>query len=901
MQSSRNMSDFIGIMLIVCLTLLLSRAWAVPDPIAPSGSGTAGDPYLITNLANLHWIASMVNDQNNNLNGVYFLQTVDIDAAETKPNGIWGEEGWIPIGGATMFSGYYNGNGHSISGLSVNRPVTAYVGLFGYTSGATIANLTLTDCYVVGSYFVGGLAGVTEHLSTIQNCTVEGRISGTGDDVGGLVGSNSGSLITNCTTNCAISGMQGVGGLVGINSTFNYDIGNITKCVAEGTVSGYFYVGGLVGSNSYRAYITECCALNNVTGTKPGEGYYVRYIGGLVGMNSGSSRIGNCYATGAVLGEDYIGGLVGYNDGSSIINCYSTGVVAGSSNVGGLAGGTSLPIGQSFYDSTTSHQNDTGKGTPLSTLALQTLTTFTNAGWDFEIEDANGTLDCWDLDTSGTYNNGYPFLAWQNGSAVLLSLPAGTAPSAGDGTRLNPYQIASFDNLIWVAVDTNNWDKHYIQAASLNAAETRDGSRWIFGGWMPIGKETKAFTGSYDGKGHVIDSLYFARPAGSYQGLFGYTMGDTIRNLGVTNVSFQGKDRIGGLVGFNSGTVINQCFSSGSISGKEYAGGLIGLNSLSTVNDCYSTANLNGTSKVGGLVGRHENATLNNCYSTGSVTGAEYCGGLVGRSYNATAENCFWDTETSGRTNSQGGTAKTTAEMKSESTFTSSAWNFTDIWAISTTFNSGYPYLQWQNPPLPIVTLSFNATAFEFGQVLIGQSKEIALILSSTGNDTLVITNIESSNSRFTSSLQSAVILPGKNLTDTLRFDPLNAGPDAGLLVITSNAVSSPDTIRLSGTGLPLSGLIAGQIPCEFALQQNYPNPFNPTTTIAFALAEKAAVTLKIYDLTGREMAVLIDNESLNAGNYTFLWNAAQLPTGIYFYHLRAGDFSAVKKLVLVK
>ena len=185
--------------------------------------------------------------------------------------------------------------------------------------------------------------------------------------------------------------------------------------------------------------------------------------------------------------------------------------------------------------------------------------------------------------------------------------------------------------------------------------------------------------------------------------------------------------------------------------------------------------------------------------------------------------------------------------------------------------------------------------------MLIGQSKEIALILSCTGDDTLVITNIESNNSRFTSSLKSVVILPGKSRTDTLRFDPQNAGLDSGFLVITSNAVSSPDTIRLSGTGLPLSGLIAGQIPCEFALQQNYPNPFNPTTTIAFALAEKAAVTLKIYDLTGREMAVLIDNESLNAGNYTFLWNAAQLPTGIYFYHLRAGDFSAMKKLVLVK
>jgi len=105
----------------------------------------------------------------------------------------------------------------------------------------------------------------------------------------------------------------------------------------------------------------------------------------------------------------------------------------------------------------------------------------------------------------------------------------------------------------------------------------------------------------------------------------------------------------------------------------------------------------------------------------------------------------------------------------------------------------------------------------------------------------------------------------------------------------------------VKGSGCPASGLLAGQIPHEFALRQNYPNPFNPTTTIAFDLAKEATVTLNIYDLTGREVTVLVNNESLKAGNYTRVWNATEMPTGIYLCRIQAGDFSAVKKLVLVK
>jgi hypothetical protein len=89
-------------------------------------------------------------------------------------------------------------------------------------------------------------------------------------------------------------------------------------------------------------------------------------------------------------------------------------------------------------------------------------------------------------------------------------------------------------------------------------------------------------------------------------------------------------------------------------------------------------------------------------------------------------------------------------------------------------------------------------------------------------------------------------------------------------------------------------------VAAEFALEQNYPNPFNPVTTISFSLAERSLVILAVYDLTGREMARLV-NEERDAGSYAVTFDGGALPTGVYFYRLQAGSFAAVRKLVLMK
>jgi hypothetical protein len=88
--------------------------------------------------------------------------------------------------------------------------------------------------------------------------------------------------------------------------------------------------------------------------------------------------------------------------------------------------------------------------------------------------------------------------------------------------------------------------------------------------------------------------------------------------------------------------------------------------------------------------------------------------------------------------------------------------------------------------------------------------------------------------------------------------------------------------------------------PGRFELFQNYPNPFNPTTTVSFVISYPSFVTLGVYDVLGREVATLV-NEMRQPGEYSVKWDAGQMPSGVYFYCLRAGTFTETKKLVLMR
>ena len=287
-------------------------------------SFTSGKSYLIKDKAQLEHLAELVNKGKSTTN-VTFILGEDID--------LEGEE-WTPIGDYStntsyVFRGTFDGNGHKISNLKIDNPTADYQGLFGYTSGAEIKNISLEGGQVEGNSRVGFLVGASGN-STISNSYSTGSVTGQGYNTGGLVGvSNDNSTITNSYSTASVTG-QGdyTGGLVG----YNYSNSTISNCYSIGNVTGQGnHTGGLVGLNSTNSTIKNSYATGDVTG----QG---NFIGGLVGMNNSSSTITCSYAIGDVIGQtDNTGGLVGYNNSGIITNSYATGDVSGQGNcVGGL-------------------------------------------------------------------------------------------------------------------------------------------------------------------------------------------------------------------------------------------------------------------------------------------------------------------------------------------------------------------------------------------------------------------------------------------------------------------------------------------------------------------------------------------------------------------------------------
>ncbi|MCK4664088.1 MAG: hypothetical protein KAT68_14565, partial [Bacteroidales bacterium] len=139
------------IVLIMLMSVFTAKSQtAIPPTI---GDGTSGNPYQIATLNNLYWISQNTAEWNK-----YYIQTVDIDA--------WATIGWdygkgfTPIGNnTTKFTGGYNGAGHTIGSLYIERPETNYIGLFGYTNGSKIDSLGLTNVNIIGNNYIGGLVG----------------------------------------------------------------------------------------------------------------------------------------------------------------------------------------------------------------------------------------------------------------------------------------------------------------------------------------------------------------------------------------------------------------------------------------------------------------------------------------------------------------------------------------------------------------------------------------------------------------------------------------------------------------------------------------------------------------------------------------------------------------------
>lgn len=304
--------------------------------------GTKDAVYEISNAGQLYWFAGLVNGtlsgvaQNKSANAVLTADIV-VNANVLKSDGTLNEgtfKEWTPIAtSASPYTGIFDGQNHTISGLYFNQENSYDVGLFGRNNGK-IANAGILDSYFYGTSKVGGVCG-NNYTGTISNCYNTGSVSGIGT-AGGVSGYNYTGSITNCYNTGNVSGSSGfVGGVSGYNSK-----GTIINSYNAGSVSGLEYVGGVSGIN-YTGSITDCYNIGSVSGS---EGN----VGGVNGYNDGGT-ITNSYNAGSVSGtERYVGGVSGYNDGGTITNCYYDSAIYTGNAIGANDGTTEKVEGKTI-------------------------------------------------------------------------------------------------------------------------------------------------------------------------------------------------------------------------------------------------------------------------------------------------------------------------------------------------------------------------------------------------------------------------------------------------------------------------------------------------------------------------------------------------------------------------
>ena len=232
---------------------------------------------------------------------------------------------WTPIGTESQpYTGTFDGNGKTITGLKIDQSGTDNVGLIGRLgSGGKVQDVTLTEVNVTGGTYVGGIAGQTD--GTVENCSVNGTVTGQ-NQTGGIVGRNF-STISGCSAEGTVTGNTNVGGISGL-CVPNYDTGTgsligstIEGCHSTAAVSGISSVGGVVGNLGNGCSLMACYSTGNVTATIT---YGHANVGGVVGIN-GQGTVTACYhATGEITSSvgDRIGGIAGCNDQGTFTACY---------------------------------------------------------------------------------------------------------------------------------------------------------------------------------------------------------------------------------------------------------------------------------------------------------------------------------------------------------------------------------------------------------------------------------------------------------------------------------------------------------------------------------------------------------------------------------------------------
>ena len=588
------------------------------------------DEFIITDIADLYGLASLVNDYNNNTfkdKKIYLASDIVLnlgDASEwDSENGV--KNPWIPIGyrsnEARKFEGTFDGQGHSVSGIYFASNVDSLTaGLFGHVKGGTIQNLRIENSFIENTYtltntYAGSVAGHGLN-STFKNIYSDATVINTKGRAGGIVGQL---------------------GLSGQNSQ-----DTIQECWFEGNVSAAnLAVGGIVGYVYYStSNISDCLNTGNVISTYEDtqNGAWAGGICGAINMG-GALNIENSINAGQFTVEEKtinVGSLVGYIGGGSVtysfINAYGTtkdySAMVGNGAESGRDVGT-IEFADGQLDGTEGYvladidfyvdEKDTGVWV-ARTDDVPSLKYWT---------DENGIVDLTDVETIDT--------SWADdpdATEYFISDRAdlyGLEQLVNGGRKFEDTKITLTSDIVFNLGRASEWD-------------SENGPKNL---WTPIGYRNNTerhFYGDFDGNGKTISGMYVSS-IDFLAGLFGGVQSGVLENIRLSNSyiynGYEEESYVGSVAARCYNMTLRNIYSDAIVESKQsIAGGIAGRfnTTLATIENCWFDGQVTsgGQYGTGGVVGYVCNvpATMKNCLNTGTVTGSAetyaYVGGLCG-------------------------------------------------------------------------------------------------------------------------------------------------------------------------------------------------------------------------------------------------------------------------------
>ena len=553
------------------------------------GRGTKEEPWLIENAEQLAYLAQQVNN-GTDYKREHFRLVSDLD--------LRGNE-WTPIGTeGNLFWGGFDGDGHTITGMTITGKENSYVGLFGecrnFTAASSyIKSVTVKGANISGKSFVGAIAGAGANISdcySIENTIYASRC------VGGVCGSLIGK-ISGCYNSSSVSGISTAGGIMG-SASYEGNVGNgvVQYCYNIGTVTVSQQdssVGGITGASANRYDISNCLNCGKITGNG-------KNVGGIAGSTDSNymNFIGNCYYN-----SDLNNAGVGEGASDKVIPLTT------SQLCGALPEGLDSTIWkEGSVDTSTAKATDTGSRFGTATGTYINLTKVAKIG-----ETKTASVPVYNYVTT-------------------------------NGDDWDTYTlITTAEEFVAIGRDDTKWSGNYVLENDIDVSGVKLTS---------IGNPGTAYTGKFSGDGHTISHVDMTKENDVYSsGLFaqiGYTQNQLSESGKVMLLAANGviasNTEAGGICGNLSVGEIYGCSFTGTVKGTE-AGGISGnAGQYTKISQCFFAGDVQGKYNAAGICGYSPFRVIDHCISIAAVTSDEHCAGIVNSGYYGTT-NCYFNND----------------------------------------------------------------------------------------------------------------------------------------------------------------------------------------------------------------------------------------------------------------